>query len=111
MAVPAALGRFEQLLLTAILTLDDEAYGVPIHTRVADLAAPRAISLGAVYVTLDRLEDKGLVRSWMSPPTSDRGGRAKRCFRLTAAGERALRESAASIHRLHEALKAAWGTT
>lgn len=105
------LGQFEQLLLTAILTLDDDAYGVSIHTRVVELAQPKPISIGAVYVTLDRLEDKGLVRSWMTEPTAARGGRAKRCFSLTAAGERALRDSAASIRRMHKALSAAWGTT
>lgn len=107
----AALGQFEQLLLTAILTLDDDAYGVTIHARVVEFAAPKPVSIGAIYVTLDRLERKGLLRSSMSRPTAERGGRAKRCFRLTGAGERALRESAAAIRRLNEALSAAWGTT
>lgn len=105
------IGQFEQLLLTAILTLRDDAYGVTIHAKVAELAAPRPVLLAAVYVTLDRLESKGLVTSWLSEPTATRGGRAKRCFALEAAGERALRESAESIRRLHEALSTAWGTT
>src|SRR5262245_35017765 len=103
------LGQFEQLVLAAILALDEDAYGVTIHARVVEFAAPRPVSLAAVYVTLDRLEDKGLLRSWMSAPTSARGGRAKRCFKLDAKGQRALRESAASIRRLHDAFRAAWG--
>jgi DNA-binding PadR family transcriptional regulator len=105
------LGPFEQLLLTAILSLRDEAYGVTIHARVAELSAPKPVSIGAVYVTLERLEQKRLVSSWLSAPTALRGGRAKRCFRLEAAGERALRDSALTIRRLHDALTAAWGTT
>src|SRR5580693_2923385 len=104
-----SLGQFEQLVLTAVLTLPDRAYGVSIHAKVEQLAAPKSASLGAVYVTLDRLEDKGLITSWLSDPTPERGGRAKRCYRLEAAGERALQESAATIRRMHEVLTEAWG--
>lgn len=107
----SSLGQFEQLLLTAILCLQDDSYGVTIHAKVAELSAPRAVSIGAVYVTLERLEQKGLLSSWLSEPTAARGGRAKRCFRLEAEGERALRDSASTIHRLHDALNAAWRTT
>src|SRR6185436_6429151 len=109
MAKGATLGQFEQLVLTAVLSLREEAYGVSIHSRIEELAAPKAVSLGAVYVTLDRLEDKGLVTSWLSDPTPERGGRAKRCYQLQALGERALRESAESIHRMHDVLSEAWG--
>lgn len=105
----APIGQFEQLLLTAILSLGDDAYGVTIHARVEEFAAPRPVAIGAVYVTLDRLEAKGLVSSSLSEPTAARGGRAKRCFRLDAAGERALRESAVTIRRLHQMLNADWG--
>jgi PadR family transcriptional regulator PadR len=104
-----SLGQFEQVVLTAVLSLREDAYGVPIHARVGELSAPRSASLGAVYVTLDRLEDKGFVRSWLSEPTRERGGRAKRCYELQALGERALRESAESVHRLHAVLSEAWG--
>jgi DNA-binding PadR family transcriptional regulator len=99
-----SLGQFEQLVLTAILTLRGDAYGVTIHARVEELAKPKTISLGAVYVTLDRLEDKGLVSSWLSDPTPERGGRAKRCYRLEALGERALRESAVTARRIWDAV-------
>jgi DNA-binding PadR family transcriptional regulator len=94
------VGQFEQLVLTAILSLRDDAYGVSIHSKVADLAKPKAVSLGAVYVTLDRLEDKGYLSSWLADPTPERGGRAKRFYRLEALGERALRESAVTAKRV-----------
>lgn len=104
-----SLGQFEQLVLTAILSLRDDAYGVTIHAKVGELARPKAVSLGAVYVTLDRLEDKGLVRSWLSDPTPERGGRAKRCYRLEAFGERALEESAATAKRVWDVIAEVWG--
>lgn len=106
---PDSLGQFEQLVLTAVLTLRDDAYGVTIHARVAELAHPKQVSLGAVYVTLDRLEDKGLVTSWLSDPTPERGGRAKRCYRLEALGERALEESAATAKRIWDGVVDVWG--
>lgn len=109
MAKPYSLGQFEQLVLTAILTLREDAYGVTIHSKVQGLARPKAVSLGAVYVTLDRLEDKGLVMSWMSDPTPERGGRAKRCYRLEALGERALQESAIAAKRIWEVIAQVWG--
>src|SRR5881397_1063415 len=102
-------GQFEQLVLTAILTLRDEAYGVTIHAKVAELARPKPVSLGAIYVTLDRLEDKGFVASWLSEPTAERGGRAKRCYRLEALGERALQESAATAKRVWDVIEEVWG--
>ncbi len=109
MAKPDSLGQFEQLVLTAILTLREDAYGVTIHSKVQELARPRAVSLGAVYVTLDRLEDKGLVTSWLSDPTPERGGRAKRCYRLEALGERALQESAVTAKRIWDVIAEIWG--
>jgi PadR family transcriptional regulator PadR len=109
MPKPDSLGQFEQLLLTAILTLRDSAYGVSIHAKAAELAHPKDISLGAVYVTLDRLEDKGLVSSKLSDPTPERGGRAKRCYKLEALGERALQESAATARRIWDATTEVWG--
>jgi DNA-binding PadR family transcriptional regulator len=109
MARPDSLGQFEQLVLTAILALRDEAYGVTIHARVQQLAAPKAVSLGAVYVTLDRLEDKGLLSSRLSDPTPERGGRARRYYRLEALGERALQESAETARRIWEVIAEVWG--
>lgn len=102
MAKPDGLGQFEQLVLTAILSLRDNAYGVTIHEKVVDLARPKAVSPGAIYITLDRLEDKGMLSSWLTDPTPERGGRAKRCYRLEALGERALQESAETAKRIWE---------
>ena len=103
------IGQFEQLVLTAVLSLREEAYGVSIHARVGELAAPKSVSLGAVYVTLDRLEDKGFISSWLSDPTPERGGRARRCYQLQALGERTLRQSAEAVHRMSEVFSDAWG--
>ena len=109
MVKPESLGQFEQLVLTAILTRRDDAYGVSIHAKVQELARPKAVSLGAVYVTLDRLEDKGMVKSWLSDPTGERGGRAKRCYRVEALGERALEESAVTAKRIWDGISEVWG--
>lgn len=102
-------GQFEQLVLTAILSLRDDAYGVSIHAKAEELARPKPVSLGAIYVTLDRLEDKGLVSSRLSDPTPERGGRAKRCYQLEALGERALQESAVTAKRIWDETEAIWG--
>ncbi len=109
MAKADSLGQFEQLVMTAILARREGAYGVTIHSKVEELARPKAVSLGAVYVTLDRLEDKGLIGSWLSEPTAERGGRAKRCYRLEALGERALEESAVTARRIWESIAEVWG--
>ncbi len=109
MSAQATIGQFEQLVLTAILALPDNAYGVTIHQSVSALATPKRVSLGAVYATLDRLEDKGFVTSWLSDPTPERGGRSKRHYRLQAAGERALRESVLMSKRVCDRIEDAWG--
>jgi DNA-binding PadR family transcriptional regulator len=109
MAKSDTLGQFEQLVLTAILSLRDDAYGVSIHSKAEELARPKPVSLGAIYVTLDRLEDKGLVSSRLSDPTPERGGRAKRCYQLEALGERALLESAVTAKRIWDETEAIWG--
>ena len=109
MAKPDALGQFEQLVLSAILSLGEDAYGVTIHAKVQEMTHPRTVTLGAVYVTLDRLEDKGLVASWLSHPTPERGGRAKRCYRLEAQGERSLQESVAASRRIWDVVSRVWG--
>ncbi len=110
MSLQAALGQFEQLVLAAILTLGEKAYGVTIHSAVSDLSAPKRVSLGAVYATLDRLEDKKLIASWLSDPTPERGGRSKRHYRLEAAGERALHESVVTSKRVCDSVEHVWGS-
>src|SRR5262245_55815713 len=108
MSFQAGLGQFEQFVLTAILSLGENAYGVTIREVVGELASPRNVSLGAVYSTLDRLEDKKLIKSWLSDPTPERGGRSKRHYRLEPAGEGALRESVQASKRVCETVDGIW---
>ena len=72
----------------------ENAYGMTVHEKVEELAAPvRSVSLGSVYTTLDRLEQKGYVKSWFGGATEERGGRSKRYFEIQAAGELALKRA------------------
>lgn len=87
-----SLGEFEQLVLLAILHLGDGAYGVPIAAEI-ERRTKRDVSPAAVYVTLRRLEQKGLLSSTMSAPTPERGGKARRCVRITGAGRDSLSAS------------------
>ena len=83
------LGEFEQMVLLAILRLGEDAYGVSIREEIAACTG-REPAPGALYTTLDRMEQKGLVRSWMGESTAQRGGKAKRYFAVTKAGMGAL---------------------
>lgn len=102
------LGDFEQLVLLALLSLTrqgSDAYGVSICDDIAAKTG-RDVSLGAVYKTLERLEDKGLVASRLGEPTAERGGRRKRHFKLLAAGQRALKQSVAALKNMTAGLEA-----
>ncbi len=98
------LGSFEHLVLLAVGRLGDEGYGVSIRREI-ERRTGRSVSTGAVYATLDRLEEKGYVRSWEGEATPRRGGRAKRHFRLEPAGARALRASRRMLERMWEGLE------
>lgn len=88
------LGQFEVLNLAAIMILGESAYGMKVHEEVERLAeGTRSVSLGSVYTTMDRLEQKGYVKSWYSDPTPERGGRSKRYFEITGSGELALKNA------------------
>jgi DNA-binding PadR family transcriptional regulator len=79
------LGEFEYLVLCAVERLGDDAYGAAVRELIqAELG--RACSIGALYTTVDRLEGKGFVRTWMGEATPERGGRQKRMIRLTREG-------------------------
>jgi len=104
MAVPTSLGEFEQVVLLAILRLDDNAYGVTIRGEILR-CAERAPAPGALYTTLDRLEEKGLLSSRMGDPTPQRGGRAKRYFQVTANGVAAIAQSQRAYRRLLKGLQ------
>jgi PadR family transcriptional regulator len=94
------LGEFEQIVLLAIVRLGEEAYGVPIRSEI-ERRTGRSLTVGALYRTLERLEEKGFVSSAFSDPTPERGGRSKRYFKVKPLGLRTLRVS-------HEALTAMW---
>jgi PadR family transcriptional regulator, regulatory protein PadR len=96
---PRSIGEFELAVLLSVGLLRDEAYGVAVRGAVSKRLG-RECSIGAVYTTLQRLENKGFVESWTADPTPVRGGRAKRFFALTAAGDRAIRHAQATAQRL-----------
>ena len=98
------LGEFETLVLLAILRLDDEAYGMRIHQEL-ETRARRRCSYGALYTTLDRLEQKGYVSSWTGDPTPERGGRAKKFFKIDSLGKAALRQSYGATRRMAEGIE------
>jgi len=85
-----SLGHFELLVLLALLRQGEDAYGVPIAQAI-EQSTGKPVILASVYNTLERLEQKGLVRSTFGDPTPERGGRAKRYFAATAAGLREVR--------------------
>jgi DNA-binding PadR family transcriptional regulator len=96
-AVP--LGEVEQLVLLAALRLGDGAYPVAVRNEI-EARTGIVLSRPTVYITLDRLERKGYLESWFGEPTPERGGKAKRCFRVEAAGLRALKASMTALDRL-----------
>jgi DNA-binding PadR family transcriptional regulator len=93
------LGELEQLVLLGVMRAGPDAYGVPVHDEIQRRAA-RDLTLGTIYKTLARLEDKGLVASRIGEPTAERGGRRTRCFHVTPAGARALQASIRSLRRM-----------
>jgi len=103
MGAQPSLGDFEQLILLALVRLGDTAYGVSIHDEIVRRAR-RDVTIAAVYKTLERLEDKGLIASTIGEPTAERGGRRKKFFRLQPAGRRALRHALASLRRMTDGL-------
>lgn len=101
--MPQGLGEFEKMVLLAILHVRGEAYGVPIVEEI-ERRTGRTVSRAAVYVTLRRLEKKGLLTSWMSEPTGERGGKARRCVRVEPGGVALLRESRQAMDRMWDDL-------
>ena len=100
---PVILGEFEHIVLLAILRLGDKAYGVTIRNEIQEQTG-REPAPGALYVTLERLEEKGLVTSTLGDPTPQRGGRAKRYVEVTAQGMAAVNQARACYLRLWEGL-------
>jgi PadR family transcriptional regulator, regulatory protein PadR len=103
------LGEFEQIVILAILRLDDRAYGVSIRKEIR-LRIGRNVSPGALYTTLDRLENKGLLLSEMGDPTTQRGGRAKRFYTVTSKGKKCIAEAQKAFRRMLAGLEILGGT-
>jgi PadR family transcriptional regulator PadR len=97
------LGGFETLLLLSILRLGERAYGVSIRQELVERTG-RDVAVGAIYTGLDRLAKKALVESWRGDPTAERGGRAKRFYRITAAGLEALNHKHQSMQGMLDGL-------
>ena len=95
----ASLAEFELLVLLAVMRCGDFAYSVTVHAEL-ERRSGRAASIGAVYITLDRLEAKGFLGSRLGEPTAARGGRAKRFFTVTTAGRAATRDECRLIRRM-----------
>jgi len=99
MAKREFLGGFELLVLLALIRLGDGAYGVPISDAIEE-SSGREVAIGSVYITLGRLEAKGLVSSRLGESTAERGGRAKTYFRITAKGLREVRQARRTLMNL-----------
>src|ERR1044072_8866034 len=97
------LGQLEQLVLLGVLRVGKDAYGVPVHDEIHRRAG-RDLTLGTIYKTLTRLEEKGLVTSHVGDPTHERGGRRTRCYVVTPAGKRSLQASLRALKRMSAGL-------
>jgi PadR family transcriptional regulator PadR len=93
------LGEFEYVLITAAAGLGENAYGAAIREEI-ESTTERRCSMGALYTTIDRLETKGLLKTWMGELTRQRGGRAKRMVRVTAKGVQAAKEFYDAVMRV-----------
>ena len=93
------LGEFEYLLITSAARLGEDAYGAAIRQDIED-ATGRLCSIGALYTTLDRLESKGFIATWMGDATPQRGGRPKRMVRVTAKGIKAASDFYNAVARV-----------
>ena len=102
------LGEFEYLLITAAARLGHEAYGEAIRQEL-DAAVGRRCTPGALYTTIDRLETKGLLTTWMGEATAERGGRAKRMVRVTQQGAREAGEFYKAVMRVSRGVS--WART
>jgi DNA-binding PadR family transcriptional regulator len=98
------LGSLEQIVLLALVRLGSDAYGMTVRMEI-EKRTGRSLSIGAIYATLARLETKGYVSSQTGEPTAERGGRAKRHFRVEAEGLSALRASQRAIENMSAGLR------
>ncbi|MGA8501306.1 MAG: helix-turn-helix transcriptional regulator [Candidatus Sulfotelmatobacter sp.] len=97
------LGEFEHIVILAVLRLGDRAYGVTVRQEI-EFRTKREVSIGAVYATLDRLEAKGYVKSYLGDPTPERGGRSKRFFHVAAKGVAAVNRTRRVLQSMTDGL-------
>jgi DNA-binding PadR family transcriptional regulator len=102
--IPPVLGEFEQMVLLALLRLGPEAYGVTVCAEI-EKRSGRSVSVSAVHTTLDRLEQKSLVKSRVGEPTPQRGGKRKRHFEVAPLGIKSLQASYRSLRNMADGLE------
>lgn len=100
-----SLGDFEQLVLLGVMRLGEDAYGAAIRQEI-EARSGRDVSINAVYTTLDRLEKKGLLHSWVGEPTAQRGGRRRKFYGLCPAGTAAIRHAYEAFKAMSDGLEA-----
>jgi len=103
MANPNPVSNFELMVMLALIRLGDEAYGVPISREIEEHSG-HDVALGSVYAALERLRDRGFVTSSVGDPTTERGGRAKKYFKITGKGMRVVQETQQTLTRLWKGL-------
>lgn len=104
----STLGDLEQIVLLALLQLGDDAYGVSVQREI-EARTGRTLSLGAVYATLTRLEEKGFVRTKLAPPTRTRGGRRRKLYLVQPKGREAVRAAMSALRSMSRGLSTALG--
>jgi PadR family transcriptional regulator, regulatory protein PadR len=103
MANPNAISNFELMVLLALIRLGDEAYGLPISQEIEEQSG-HEVALGSIYAALDRLQNRGLVSSSLGDPTPERGGRAKKYFKITVKGMKVVQETQRTLTRMWKGL-------
>jgi DNA-binding PadR family transcriptional regulator len=104
MDIPHNVGDFEQLVLLGVLQLGADAYGAAIRQEI-HARSGRDVSINAVYTTLDRLEQKGLLASWIGEPTAQRGGRRRKFYEVRPAGLAAIRQAYQALRAMADGLE------
>jgi len=99
MANPNPVSNFELMVMLALIRLGDEAYGVPISKEIEEHSG-HDVALGSVYAALERLHGRGFVTSSVGEPTAERGGRAKRYFKITGKGVKVVMKTQQTLTRL-----------
>jgi len=103
------LGEFEQVVLLAVQRLEGDGYGMSIRREI-EARTRRAVSIGAIYATLERLQKKSYLKSWEGDSTPVRGGRSRRHFELTSEGGEALLQSRGMLDSMWDGVKIAGGS-